>query len=503
MAGTPAHVSFVTTDKRVNSTAVVVMGDTINCFIKEPTSLLTPTILLHLEHNSPSYTEVFKWNYMYIEEFGRYYFITNIVSESSKLVWISGTVDVLATYRDEILDTKAFVQYSAKLSNPLLHDPRIHVERKGHMRVTDVMAFDFISSDGCYIMTFGSESGISQSAVLTELDLRRLGSKLWGSSFVEQMKENLLNPLDLISSCVWIPVPATKASGAGTIDFSVNGETILSGLPKAKETIEGNITYNFAHLMPWEAYNRVTQEYSYGTYLNTEPFTQVKCLLPGVGIVQLPLDQIMGGAKEGDYNIEFMYKLSPTTGGISYEIRKLSGYEGSSFYKLPLIMAQGALGVSIQLSSSASNMAGALASGLKTVVSTGVSAVGAALTGSPFLALHAASNLLSGTAETVLQANSVQNSVSGYMGGFENAYFNQWIVFILEFYDPSDIAQNYDECIGAPYFKSSLIKEHMGGVIKCTGAWVKAKGATEPEQQQIAQLVSSSANFIFGGLIVE
>lgn len=503
MAGTPAHVSFTTTKKRVNSTAEVVMGEPLNCFLKDLVSIITPTLYIHLEHNSPSYVEVFKYNYMYIEEFSRYYFITDIISESSKLVLISGQIDVLGTYREEILNTKAFIQYSAVLSNPLLHDTRIHVERKGHMQVSDVLAFDFVNTGGCYIVTFGSEGGVSQSAVMTELDMRNLGAKLWGTSAVEKLKDNLLNPISLISSCVWIPITPDKVRSGTTFDFKVADETIMSGLSKAKEVVEGNITYNFAHLMPWEAYNRQTGEYSYGTYLNIEPYTQVKILLPGVGVVQLPLDQIMGTAHEPDYNIEIMYNFSPITGEIQYELRKLSGFAGSSFYKMPLLLVHGSLGTSISISSSATNVAGALSSGINTVVSTGVSAVGAALTGSPYMALAGARQMITGTADTVLQANTTQNSLSGYMGGFESAYFNQWIVFILEWYNPSDTAQNYDETIGLPYFKASLIKDHIGGVIKCTGAWVEAEGATQTEQQMIAQYVNSSANFIYGGLIVE
>lgn len=503
MAGSPANVSFATTDKRVNSTAEVVTGESLKCFLKDPVSIITPTLYIHLEHNSPSYAEVFKWNYMYIEEFGRYYFITDIVSESSKLVLVYGQVDVLGTYREQILNTKAFIQYSSAKSNPLLHDTRIHVERKGHMRVTDVLAFDFINSGGCYIVTFGSQGGVSQSAVMTELDMRNLGSKLWGTDAVTKLKDNLLNPITLISSCVWIPISPDKVRSGQTFDFKVADETIMSGLSKAKDVVEGNITYNFAHLMPWEAYNRETGEYSYGTYLNVEPYTQVKLVLPGAGVVQLPLDQIMGNAHEPDYNIEIIYNFSPVTGDIMYEIRKLSGFSGSSFYKMPLLMVHGSLGTPISISSSATNVAGALSSGVNTIVSTGVSALGAALTGSPFMAMSAARSMINGTMDTVLQANSTQNSLSGYMGGFESAYFNQWIVFILEWYQPSDVAQNYEETIGLPYFKASLIKEHMGGVIKCTGAWVEAEGATQTEQQMIAQYVNSSANFIYGGLLVE
>lgn len=497
MAGTPAHVSFATTDKRVNSTKLVDMSETLNCFLKEPTSLITPTILIHLEHNSPDYAEVFHWNYMYIEEFGRYYFITNIVSESSKLVYISGTVDVLATYRESVLNTRAFIQYSATKGNSMLHDQRLHVERNGHTKLVTPEEFNIMSNTGAYLVTIGSESGISETVVLDESGMQALGSILWNNTLLGDLETNMLSPLQLISSCVWVPIKPNELKSGQTTSFKVKGHTYYEGLDKAKKTISGDTYVQLTTIIPWKftTYQPPIIE-DYSTYLNIEPFTQLKSMLPGVGIVQLPLDQIMGNGNQSDYdNIKVHYEISGTTGEISYEIKKTSGYTGSSQYDLPLIMAQGSLGVPIQLSSSATNQAGALASAAKAAISAGV----ASWTGS----IKAGVSAINEGIESVLQANSVQNSIAGYMGGFENAYYNKEIVFILEYYNPSDFASNYRDTIGLPYFRADEISEHMGGVIKCTGAWVQAEGATEPENQQIAQLVNSSANFIFGGLIVE
>lgn len=506
MAGTPAHVSFAKTNKRVNSTAEVVMGETLNCFLKNPVSLMRPELLVHLEHNSPGYEDVFHWNYMYIEEFGRYYFITDIISETSKLVTIIGEIDALGTYREDILNTKAFIQYSAAKNNSMLHDNRIHVGRNGKMHVTQSeKLFEETPIIGCWCITIGSQNGASKVGVFNNIDMINLGNALWGSTGVDMLKTNQLNPLALISSCIWLPLSKEEVMSGNTFDFKVADETFLSGISEAKHAVEIQRDKDLSFMIPYRFYNEETKENTYGTYLNIEPYTQLKCMLPGVGIVQLPLEQIIGDAKEADYNIKILANLSPATGEIMYEVYKSDniGYVGFTAYDLPLITAHGSIGTQVPLSSSAANMAGALSSGLHTVISTGVNALSASITGNPFFAAQAAGSLASGLSETVLQTNSVQNTVSGYMGGYESAHFNMYIVYILEYYVPSDFASNYKESIGTPYFKADIIKNHMGGVIKCTGAWVESEGATKEEQQMIAQLVNSSANFIYGGLIVE
>lgn len=48
---------------------------------------------------------IYKYNYMYIEEFDRYYFIDEIVSVRNKLWTIRASVDVLMSFRTDILES--------------------------------------------------------------------------------------------------------------------------------------------------------------------------------------------------------------------------------------------------------------------------------------------------------------------------------------------------------------------------------------------------------------
>lgn len=68
---------------------------TLTGTLKQETSVIKPTIII--EANNPS-----SYNYMYILEFGRYYFITDIVCIRNGLWKISGTVDVLMSFKSSI-----------------------------------------------------------------------------------------------------------------------------------------------------------------------------------------------------------------------------------------------------------------------------------------------------------------------------------------------------------------------------------------------------------------
>lgn len=65
--------------------------------LKEETSIISPVVLMELENPS-------SYNYAYIPEFGRYYFINDIVSVRKGLWRISMQVDVLESFKNYILD---------------------------------------------------------------------------------------------------------------------------------------------------------------------------------------------------------------------------------------------------------------------------------------------------------------------------------------------------------------------------------------------------------------
>lgn len=79
--------------------------------LREQCSVLDPVITV--EKTNPA---IMQYNYMYIPEFGRWYFITNIISKSQGIWEIHGHVDVLYTWGGEIKQNKAIINKTAEAS---------------------------------------------------------------------------------------------------------------------------------------------------------------------------------------------------------------------------------------------------------------------------------------------------------------------------------------------------------------------------------------------------
>lgn len=85
--------------------------------LKKDTSVLKPVLLTN------DARDVYEYNYMYIQEFGRYYFIDDIVSVNNNLWEISAHVDVLETYKAAILSNQAVIRRQTNKFNTYLNDP--------------------------------------------------------------------------------------------------------------------------------------------------------------------------------------------------------------------------------------------------------------------------------------------------------------------------------------------------------------------------------------------
>lgn len=92
-------------------------GGTYSCSLKDTTSVLNPVIIVRTSD------PVYNYNYVYIQEFGRYYFINDIKSVNNNVWEISAHVDVLETYKDAILSNTAVIRRQATLYNTYLNDP--------------------------------------------------------------------------------------------------------------------------------------------------------------------------------------------------------------------------------------------------------------------------------------------------------------------------------------------------------------------------------------------
>lgn len=89
-----------------------------NCRIYDNNSISTPTIRIDTDSVIPT-----GYNYAYIPDFGRYYYITDI-EVSNGYILVSLSVDVLMTYKDSILSSEVIVGRQQSMFNTYLADDK-------------------------------------------------------------------------------------------------------------------------------------------------------------------------------------------------------------------------------------------------------------------------------------------------------------------------------------------------------------------------------------------
>ena len=120
--------------------------------LRNQTSVLNPTIRIESADNISGY------NYCYISEFGRYYYITDIVSVRTNCWVVSLRCDVLMSYKDEIQSMNVILNNTQEtgLSNYLASPNWVNLVKTK----TDIKVFPSgLSEQGEFILiTAGGDS---------------------------------------------------------------------------------------------------------------------------------------------------------------------------------------------------------------------------------------------------------------------------------------------------------------------------------------------------------
>lgn len=114
---------------------------TVEGTLKDGTSLIDPTILFHGTIAALRFA-----NYMYIDDFKRFYFIKNITSVRNGLVELEAHVDVISTYADAIKANYGIVKRNQNANNILLNDGFFKVYQNPHI-VTKVFPQGFTTQE--------------------------------------------------------------------------------------------------------------------------------------------------------------------------------------------------------------------------------------------------------------------------------------------------------------------------------------------------------------------
>lgn len=219
-------VSFYRYGKRSNSTRYPNYdGINVDCAIFEPCDILAPKIIV-----SATYAVIGR-TYCRITSFNRYYFINNWRFENGRYI-AECAVDVLASWRSEILASQQYVIRSASDYNGNITDALYPLTAKvtSADNAYDERPFSATSlADGSYVVGILGGNSTSPGAatyyVMTQSqfdsfraallsDLPTNGEETAALEISDTLGKMIYNPLQYVVSCVWFPFSVPTGTDA-------------------------------------------------------------------------------------------------------------------------------------------------------------------------------------------------------------------------------------------------------------------------------------------------
>lgn len=294
--------------KRENSTKTPLVADatrTVNGYLREPCSIMSPVFKIE---RFPSDASPQSFNYAYIGEFSRWYFVKDW-TWAEGLWQCSLEVDVLSSFKTDIGNSYAYIERSAYEYDGAITDKWYPVTTNFDTeRVNLASSWNGITpSGGCFVLGIICHANRASSQiggavtyyVLSPTQMGALMHFLLGTAFLEQAgfpaimsgfqqlaqdtAKALINPVQYIASCMWFPcAPSTIGDGQdhrivlGYYDLDTN---TVSGQYLDAVTFTMNVTGQIP-IHPQAA--------TRGKYLNYAPYTRLTLNVPPFG--SIPLD---------------------------------------------------------------------------------------------------------------------------------------------------------------------------------------------------------------------
>lgn len=266
--------------------------------LKDAVSVVAPVIELS--------TDAFDFNYCYIPSFGRYYFVQRCIILNNNRMEYHLTVDVLATYRTEILASSLYVLRSASsYNNYLIDDTWTHTT--AFTESVQSTSFPDFDGQGCYLVTvINSVSQITANpascmyvlgtSAMASLMAEMFDLDNWSSRGYDDLTASYFNPAQYITSCRWIPFGYNNIVNAQS---SSTAQKVKYGWYEA-ESASGVLVNRYG--------KTVTFSISVGPYNDwtdrSADWTRYALYVPGFGVTEID-PQFSGATLSGKISIDF------------------------------------------------------------------------------------------------------------------------------------------------------------------------------------------------------
>ena len=439
--------------KRKNSTKqpVITTWTEYECSFKKPTSARNPVVELA--------TNIHSYDYAYIDDFNRYYYVTDVISLHNGLTQYALACDSMASHKTEIGSTPARIAFSSTGYDKWLPDPRICVS-------TDNVYFDqstansgFKGNEDHYIVVTNSLDGINYY-FMDFANLVYLMINLNDVSLAAQFRNLFSNPFDAVLNCFWLPYDLSPASVLGSVQNVKVGAWTLDGSGGTTATSGKSLLPQYIDISNGQ-YTTVSVDipYKWQDFRDITPYVNAWLYLPGVGQIDINLSDFIDSQ-----HVNINAKMDVWTGDVIYRIMNDNAH---------VVKTIGfSAAANIPLSATAVNTRGAL-SALSGVASYGAVAAGAIAAGASVAG--PALGLIASAAGVALNSTARSASIKGdYTGRSDFADPNYTLtIMVKDTEDPT--SASYIAQKGRPVCETHAISNHSG-YVQCDDASVIMSG---------------------------
>ena len=444
-------VTFYNFSKRINSTKQPSgVGTDVVVVLKEGCSVENPILVLTGNN--------FTYNYAYISDFDRYYFVTDIDIQANGLVQVALSEDSLASAKTAIGATKAHILRASTGYNVDLMDSLCAVETT--VQVDDhvkALAEPTFSITGCYILSIASslgvnsENGFVTSYILNKTDVGQIANALMQcplpdpNNIQQYVLKSLRSPLEAVISCIWVPIDYDWLTGK-----NIANAYVVAG--------DYDLGVGYKHVLTQSVFTTtdiITVHPRYSDFRAIEPYTNYRLFVPMMGTVDISAREFREPISQG--GLPYHFSVDVAAGTIT-----LSLYQGSA--KMQVI--QTSIAVDCPVAQTSRDMAGYVNS----AINIGVGATNIANNPGAIV------GMLSSGASMVMSGLSRTTNIKGSLSGREAIQMGSALVLAeitMDTADPDNA--NYIAINGRPLEMVDTISNHSGYIL-CSNASVDLQG---------------------------
>lgn len=454
--------------KKHNSTSRPAAGTVaieFEIFLKRNTSINNPIFLLDIGES------FFNYNYIYWVDMDAYYYVEDVVYGNDYIKEIVCTCDVLATARQYIINSTAFVKYSSINYDPYINDDRIKPTSAIETLVSNnsfsgLIAKPTNAATYCYILTTINSNGVTSYAV-SRNTIEYIGQALMdhADDIIGTLKEFFTSAKDSILKIQCIPWSLSCLQGQGICGS--NSEYIEIG--KYSTTIDGYRIDGSGIVVSTDFVDIPTRP---NDFTRIEPYCEGKIHLPLLGTMDLSLSELQ------DVNrIYFRYVSNVLTGETSCIL-----YKGNSDINQGKVFASTAGNVNFEIPLgyiTQSNPTG-LVTGAGGLVATAALATGAgAVVGGIAASVASFASYFSKSPSSV-----------GAFGGNASAYDSEKLQVIIYKHGLTETPDNLRVLHGRPCGKILNLGTLVNGYVQTSEFELQA-GYDDEMTQQVNRLMDS------------